>query len=245
MTLFRFEFRSTERRDTKEGTGCHFFRCLEKANENTFDESNSNAHVFALLNTPSFVCDECFAPVAETESIIQERKVTLKEAVYAYELDLLDKPVWSYSVTNPSADKFDVVLFSKLHEHVDHSVTGEDNSLHSWFPGFSWRNVSCGCCDMQLGWSFSCGKQVEFFALIVTRLRPWVPGKKPYFENIAEMDRIGPGGVGSSMEISKSILEHSDLHNKLLKAFSEGRQFMKVGPARFFAIPPELNIFRQ
>ncbi len=44
-------------------------------------------------------------------------------------------------------------------------------TLHfSWFPGAPWRVGVCRGCRLHLGWAF--GVPVEFFGLIVNRLRP-------------------------------------------------------------------------
>ncbi len=44
-------------------------------------------------------------------------------------------------------------------------------TLHfSWFPGAPWRVGVCGGCRLHLGWAY--GVPVEFFGLILNRLRP-------------------------------------------------------------------------
>ncbi len=50
-------------------------------------------------------------------------------------------------------------------------VSGHPTHADSWFPGFAWRFVHCGGCQVHLGWAFSEGGGDAFFGLVSERLR--------------------------------------------------------------------------
>lgn len=61
--------------------------------------------------------------------------------------------------------------------------SADDSSTdHTWFKGYAWRPVSCGACDLFLGWRFeAAGGQspIAFYGLLEERLisRPASAGK--------------------------------------------------------------------
>jgi hypothetical protein len=54
-------------------------------------------------------CSTCLAPIVTAAELGKEEIETLKEACYAYKLDLLDAEVTVYSATNSHDNRFDVV----------------------------------------------------------------------------------------------------------------------------------------
>jgi hypothetical protein len=55
------------------------------------------------------VCSTCNAPIATADELICEEVEVLKNAVYAYKLDMLEREVSVYSATNSAENRFDVV----------------------------------------------------------------------------------------------------------------------------------------
>ena len=51
---------------------------------------------------------------------------------------------------------------------------GEPTTLHSWFPGYSWRLAFCQQCGQHLGWYYETvsgnNKQNEFWGILVSNL---------------------------------------------------------------------------
>eukprot|EP00933_Yihiella_yeosuensis_P035658 TRINITY_DN2924_c4_g1_i1.p1 TRINITY_DN2924_c4_g1~~TRINITY_DN2924_c4_g1_i1.p1 ORF type:complete len:421 (+),score=66.83 TRINITY_DN2924_c4_g1_i1:85-1347(+) len=125
-------------------------------------------------------CAECGQAVVTACSLIAECQVsTLQQAVYAYELTVLGRPITCYSVTSRTGERFDIVLAAEV---CIHNSAGRGNSLqrgaawrgkrraagilalddapkaeHSWFPGFTWQGIGCGGCESTqlLGWAFA------------------------------------------------------------------------------------------
>ncbi|KAK3265619.1 hypothetical protein CYMTET_25713 [Cymbomonas tetramitiformis] len=102
----------------------------------------------------ALVCQGCEYPIAFKGDLLPERwPEHFKEAVFAYELDLLgDEAVWCYSATNPADVRFDVVRLKNTARAV---VFGQFNPEHSWFPGTAWRMAHCPVCARHLGWNFA------------------------------------------------------------------------------------------
>ena len=59
----------------------------------------------------ALVCSNCRFPIVLSQSGICPDKFesTMGKAVYAYELDVLDKEAWCYSATNAHDNRFDVI----------------------------------------------------------------------------------------------------------------------------------------
>ena len=55
------------------------------------------------------VCSSCQAPIATASELVSQKIECLKDACYAYELELLDTEVTVYSATNTNDHRFDVV----------------------------------------------------------------------------------------------------------------------------------------
>ena len=50
-------------------------------------------------------------------------------------------------------------------------VVGPDSLEYPWFPNHAWRYAHCGQCSTHLGWQFRGKGGVNFFGLILDRLR--------------------------------------------------------------------------
>ena len=146
---------------------CRGGRTLMASQESTLaQETPSPAQE---TSTPALVCDSCGMAIVAKDELRMDRAQTMDSAVFAYELDVLDSEMWSYSATNPGAVRFDVVRT----DAVPLIVTGAPTNEHSWFPPYLWRMAHCGC-GAHLGWSFSSADAdttALFHGLIVTRLR--------------------------------------------------------------------------
>ena len=68
------------------------------------------------------VCSSCSAPILTADELLSDEAIVLKEAVYAYELDMLDREIKVYSATNTADHRFDVVR-AKLNGSVLVPVT--------------------------------------------------------------------------------------------------------------------------
>jgi hypothetical protein len=55
------------------------------------------------------VCSSCSAPIVTASELIAEEVSVLRNAVYAYQLDMLDREVTVYSAMNTADHRFDVV----------------------------------------------------------------------------------------------------------------------------------------
>ena len=55
------------------------------------------------------VCSSCSAPILTADELLSDAAIVLKDAVYAYELEMLDREVKVYSATNTADHRFDVV----------------------------------------------------------------------------------------------------------------------------------------
>lgn len=67
---------------------------------------------------------------------------------------------------NPHGHDFHVGVFR---EAPGCALVGPPEAFFSWFPGLPWRIAVCSGCHIHLGWAYGVG--VEFFALILPRLR--------------------------------------------------------------------------
>ena len=86
------------------------------------------------------VCSNCRFPLVEAAQIVRDRfQSTFDQAVYSYELDVLDSEVWCYSATNPQDYRFDVVRVGPaLYGTSPFKYHGKPTPEHSWFAGYSW-----------------------------------------------------------------------------------------------------------
>ncbi|KAL1519590.1 hypothetical protein AB1Y20_023104 [Prymnesium parvum] len=123
----------------------------------------------------AMACARCEQPVARADELLRERYgQLLSSAVFAYELEVLQRDVWVYSATNPGDERFDVCRFGTAGgAHV--VVSGRPCAEHSWFPPHYWRVATCPGCRTHLGWAFLAEPDVNappcFVGLILTRLR--------------------------------------------------------------------------
>lgn len=160
-------------------------------------------------------CARCTQPVVASSAVVREReRCTLRQAVYAYEIDVLGQPTWCYSTTSEDGNRYDIIramevssggatggclrLFSGGSLGVmimDKAKCPEGN--HSWFPNYAWQAVRCGGCRQgfnHLGWIFTPkeGSLPGFFGLILTRLREITPRFTPrlFPESSADSEHI-------------------------------------------------------
>jgi hypothetical protein len=63
------------------------------------------------------VCASCASAIVTASELLEEEVSVLRDAVYAYRLDMLDKEVAVYSATNTADHRFDVVR-AKLSDNV-------------------------------------------------------------------------------------------------------------------------------
>eukprot|EP00037_Helgoeca_nana_P003213 m.38817 g.38817 ORF g.38817 m.38817 type:complete len:331 (-) comp13513_c0_seq1:1969-2961(-) len=177
------------------------------------DETNASAPappepdaIIAMTSTvgvETLVCGKCRHPLVRPADLITARIDTWADAVYAYELDVLDSEgVFCYSATNPGDTRFDVVRSKPSSTGL---VThGDPTPEHSWFPGFLWSFAHCGACDAHLGWGFSLPVApdpesenqppnppvVEFYGLVLTKLGQEVISEDGVQEAAAQLDRV-------------------------------------------------------
>jgi len=147
-------------------------------------------------------CARCGQPLVASRSVMSQREHrTLKQAVYAYEIDVLGTSTWCYSVTSKDGSRYDIIRAIEVASGgatggglssssggslgvmvMDKSSCPEDS--HSWFSDYAWKAVRCGGCRLHttlLGWVFvpKEGDMPGFFALILTRLREITPHLAP------------------------------------------------------------------
>eukprot|EP00466_Bigelowiella_natans_P004883 jgi/Bigna1/81073/fgenesh1_pg.77_\ len=68
------------------------------------DSAGTEEHKRCFLS-----CEMCTYPIIEAGEFILERAEIWSKAVYAYQLEVLNKEAWCYSATNPNANRFDVI----------------------------------------------------------------------------------------------------------------------------------------
>ena len=109
--------------------------------------------------------------------IIHREVDTLSSHVYSYRLTLLEgtEEVTVHSATNTHDHRSDVGKFEaeRLKERV--VLDGITTDEHTWFPPYKWTAAYCSKCGALLGWGFSkpeTEEEMEFFALVLTRLKP-------------------------------------------------------------------------
>jgi hypothetical protein len=64
------------------------------------------------------VCASCLSPIASASELLSDEALVLRNAVYAYKLDMLEREVTVYSATNTADHRFDVVR-ANLSSSVD------------------------------------------------------------------------------------------------------------------------------
>jgi hypothetical protein len=110
-------------------------------------------------HTDALACGVCGWVLAVAEDVVLDRASGLKtESVYAYELEDVcghDK-VWTYSATNPSANRFDVIRVKPTVAERSSIILGGvfPTPEYSWFPPFAWNMAECVSCGAHLGWGF-------------------------------------------------------------------------------------------
>ena len=83
---------------------------------------------------PALCCAACGSVIVTRDELLVDRAETPPSAVYAYELDLLDKDLWAYSATNPEATRYDIIRTKPSKAVITYrSPTPE----HSWFVTLS------------------------------------------------------------------------------------------------------------
>lgn len=122
-------------------------------------QSESTAVDAAAEAKQYFTCAACKLPILEESEIIEERAETWKQAVYPYELLLLDRECWCYSATNPGDVRFDVIRVLPTAAGV--ALRSRPSPEHSWFPGYAWRMAHCVSCYNHLGWGFVAPRRPE------------------------------------------------------------------------------------
>lgn len=122
------------------------------------------------------VCAACGQVICTEDSVLRDRcYLTLRKAVYAYELSVLSAPAWCYSATGQTGDRFDILLLEEVcvgraqrspgrfgGAHRAAGVVATDTQAppsddNSWFPGYNFQAVRCGGCSIprHLGWAFT------------------------------------------------------------------------------------------
>lgn len=104
-------------------------------------------------------CERCELALVGPDDVIVERFSAVKaDAVFAYQLDDICglDGVWSYSATNPTSNRFDVVRIKPV-AVVRGTIkcTGSSPSTeHTWFPPYGWNMATCARCGSGIGWGF-------------------------------------------------------------------------------------------
>ncbi len=75
---------------------------------------------------------------------------------------------------NPLGLRFHIDCFREAPGCV---ALGAATMEHTWFPGYAWRAVQCGNCEIHLGWMFASSAD-EFDGLIIDRLTSAGPTNK-------------------------------------------------------------------
>jgi len=82
-------------------------------------------------------CSACLAPLVHRNELLSEPAPFLKEAVYEYSLELLEREVPVYSATNTNSDRFDLVRVCLREDTVlppsespEETVSDDDMALH-------------------------------------------------------------------------------------------------------------------
>jgi len=114
------------------------------------DSAGTEEHKRCFLS-----CEMCTYPIIEAGEFILERAEIWSKAVYAYQLEVLNKEAWCYSATNPNANRFDVIRTKPSIIDRTVNVSGRPTIQHTWFPNYAWQMTSCAACDAHLGWAFS------------------------------------------------------------------------------------------
>lgn len=68
-------------------------------------------------------------------------------------------------LVNPHGHDFRVGLFAQA---PGGRAVGPASAFYSWFPGYAWRVLVCGGCEVHLGWSY--GAPAAFFGLVLDHL---------------------------------------------------------------------------
>ena len=143
--------------------------------------------------TEVLTCQRCGSVVATAADLLtQPYDGVLKEAVFSYELELLEvESCWCYSATNPGDTRFDIVRLDFTLPDMENRVVCEPEFTedYSWFPPHAWSMASCVRCRAHLGWGFAAPlkergeteggggaatarpRDAAFLGLIVTKLR--------------------------------------------------------------------------
>ncbi|RNF23943.1 uncharacterized protein Tco025E_02680 [Trypanosoma conorhini] len=108
---------------------------------------------------PALLCRYCRMPISQYGEILPHRAADAwASQVYAYELELFDDkpPLWCYSATNPSAQRFDVVRCDAAiaFQRRFLRLCGAWSAEHTFFVGHEWRCAVCKTCNNFLGWGF-------------------------------------------------------------------------------------------
>ncbi|CCW62189.1 unnamed protein product [Phytomonas sp. EM1] len=105
QTSFGFVEEPGRERPDLEGSVSHSNRTSPESKQLSIGGKNDE-EIDVLL------CADCRFPLASVDEILHEyAEKAWRKHVFAYELDLFgnDRPIWTYSATNPNANRFDVV----------------------------------------------------------------------------------------------------------------------------------------
>jgi hypothetical protein len=94
--------------------------------------------------------------------------IVCRNRITAHALRVVVSGSHGHKFTNPAGIEFLIGCFSAAWGCVP---GGSPTPDHSWFPGYSWRVVSCDACGLHLGWMFQ-GQGERFFGLILGKLVP-------------------------------------------------------------------------
>ena len=137
--------------------------------------ANRDAGVLGLC------CTRCRHPVCVAHDLLEEKFIST-DAVYAYELDLLDQTIFCYRATNPDGDSHDIAriradrligleLMSARSGANINALQALDADGDTWFPGRVARAAVCKGCKVHLGWSFGEDEIPEHHALMECEAR--------------------------------------------------------------------------
>ena len=126
-------------------------------------------------------CTRCRHPITVASEFL-EAQISSSDAVYAYELDLLDQTLFCYRATNPDDDRHDIArvrvdrligleLMAASSGASINALQANDAAGDSWFPGRVARAAVCKGCKVHLGWSFGEDQIPEHRALMECEAR--------------------------------------------------------------------------
>jgi hypothetical protein len=135
-------------------------------------------------NMACLLCSNCRWPLLSESQILRER-APVGSSVYPYELELLGREAWLYSVTEADGStRYDMI---RCNQTVGDTImpNAEYDSRNTWFSGHDYSISFCMTCGQHIGWSYSRSlalshgateggtrRNVAFFCVIVTKCIP-------------------------------------------------------------------------